>query len=458
MKEISNTAKKIRKVLINFIDTELRKNTKKNNDILIDSKSSQELSQKYQQFTDYRMEIIETYNGNPTNDAFTSFNNDYHVIVSYSQLNNNFQVSYENKNFEKETSNDIVGKYVKDKIKDKKNISIRKSTFESETNSYHEAPADNKKKIVGNKKFNHKRRTLLSSVEIPQNVIMKFEENNSDNLNNKKVIDIENKINNKDKNETICANKKRKLKVNYYENKLKKYCSNLIIIKKRKIKKQFEVKSPPLKLKNKILKKNFSLNKENNKQIAETPKLKDSKTESKVLNSKNQHNKKPNPKSKDKLFKIQERKSAHKRTRAQSIKNINHILKTMKSLHKKNEKNEKNISPKKLQRQLVITGTQNDSKNKEIISQKIIRKEKEKNPEEIDVKKMTSGTVRSKRKMLGEKVSVKFSNKLFQMENKLNLAEQPRPNRKPLFKRANTINKMNNIFHFKGSEIKFKDN
>ena len=237
MKEISNTAKKIRKVLINFIDTELRKNTKKNNDILIDSKSSQKLSQKYQQFTDYRMEIIETYNGNPTNDAFTSFNNDYHVIVSYSQLNNNFQVSYENKNFEKVTSNDIVGKYVKEKIKDKKNISIRKSTFKSETNSFHEAPPDNKKKIIGNKKFNHKRRTLLSSVEIPQNVIMKFEENNSDNLNNKKVIDIENKINNKEKNETICANKKRKLKVNYYENKLKKYCSNLIIIKKKKNKK-----------------------------------------------------------------------------------------------------------------------------------------------------------------------------------------------------------------------------
>ena len=126
MKEISNTAKKIRKVLINFIDTELRKNTKKNNDILIDSKSYQELSQKYQQFTDYRMEIIETYNGNPTNDAFTGFNNDYHVIVSYSQLNNNFQVSYENKNFEKVTSNDIVGKYVKDKINDKKSISLRK--------------------------------------------------------------------------------------------------------------------------------------------------------------------------------------------------------------------------------------------------------------------------------------------------------------------------------------------
>ena len=130
----------------------------------------------------------------------------------------------------------------------------------------------------------------------------------------------------------------------------------------------------------------------------------------------------------------------------------------MKSLHKKNEKNEKNISPKKIQRQLVTAGTQNDSKNKEIISQKIIRKEKEKNPEEIDVKKMISGNVRSKRKMLGEKATVKWSNKPFQMENKFNFGEQPRSFRKPLYKRANTINKMNNIFHFKGGEIKFKDN
>ena len=54
-------------------------------------------------------------------------------------------------------------------------------------------------------------------------------ENNSDNPNNKKTMDIENKMNNKERNETVCANKKRKLKVNYYENKLKKYCSNLII-------------------------------------------------------------------------------------------------------------------------------------------------------------------------------------------------------------------------------------
>ena len=101
--------------------------------------------------------------------------------------------------------------------------------------------------------------------------------------------------------------------------------------------------------------------------------------------------------------------------------------------------------------------TQNDSKNKEMISQKITRKERGKNPEDIDVKKMISGNVRSKRKMPGEKATVKWSNKAFQMENKFNFGEQ-RSLRKPLYKRANTINKMNNIFHFKGSEIKFKDN
>ena len=52
MNEILNTAKKIRKVLLYFIDTELKKNNKKNNNVLIDSKSSTELSKQYQQFSD----------------------------------------------------------------------------------------------------------------------------------------------------------------------------------------------------------------------------------------------------------------------------------------------------------------------------------------------------------------------------------------------------------------------
>ena len=452
MKEILNTAKKIRKVLINFIDVELRKNSKKNNNVLIDSKSPEELSKQYQKFSDYRMEIIETYNGSPTNNAITSFNNFYHVVVSYSKINNNFQVSYENKNFEKVTSNDIVGKYVKEK-------NVRRiSKYENEKNSFHDISRDNKKKMIGNKKFNHKRRSLLSSIEIPQKVLMEFDENNSDNLNNKKSIDIENKINNKERNEIICANKKRKLKVNYYENKLKKYCSNLILLKRKRIAiKHTDPKSPPLKLKTKMFKKNNTLNKNNEQHIIETPnviKIKDTKdkTDTKAPNSKTQHKKKDQKSKDNKLFKIQEKKPGHKRARAQSIKNTHHFLKAMKSFHKKNDKN---ISPKKMQKQLLVT--QNDSKNKEMISQKITRKERGKNPEDIDVKKMISGNVRSKRKMPGEKATVKWSNKAFQMENKFNFGEQ-RSLRKPLYKRANTINKMNNIFHFKGSEIKFKDN
>ena len=130
MKEILNTAKKIRKVLINFIDVELRKNSKKNNNVLIDSKSPEELSKQYQKFSDYRMEIIETYNGSPTNNAITSFNNFYHVVVSYSKINNNFQVSYENKNFEKVTSNDIVGNMLKRKMfVDYQNMKMKKIVF-----------------------------------------------------------------------------------------------------------------------------------------------------------------------------------------------------------------------------------------------------------------------------------------------------------------------------------------
>ncbi len=443
MKEILKNAKKIRNILIYFIDTELKKNAKKNNNILIDSKSPKELSKQYQKFSDYRMEIIETYNGSQMNTNI--YNNYFHVAVSYSQFNNKYNVSYENKNYEKVNSNNIVGKYVDDMHNQKK------FKYENEKNSYNDLPKDNnKKRIIGDKKFNHKRKTLYSSIEIPQKVIIPFDENNSDGLNNKKNMskfDNDNKINN---NETVCANKKRKLKVNYYENKLKKYCSNLIILKKKKIlKKSIEPKSPPTKFKQKDIKKNFTL--------TETPNIKKSKdskekTESKQINSKTQH-RKQNQKAKEKLWKIPEKKQTHKRTRAQSIKDTNLLLKVVKNLHKRN------ASPKKLQKQLT-TQQHNDSKNKEIISQKIARKERDKNLEDVnEVKKMISGSIRSKRKIFApEKATIKWSNKAFQMGNKFNFGEQPRSLRRPLYKRANTINKVNNVFHFKGNELKFKEN
>jgi hypothetical protein len=290
-------------------------------------------------------------------------------------------------------------------------------------------------------------------------VIIPFDENNSDGLNNKKnmnKLENENKVNN---NETVCVNKKRKLKVNYYENKLKKYCSNLIILKRKKIsKKQVETKSPPIKFKQKDLKKNFSLTKERNEQtLIETPNIKKSKdskekTETKQINSKTNHRKQVQ-KTKEKLLKIPEKKSTHKRMRAQSIKDTNLLLKVVKNLHRRN------ASPKKLQKQLT-TQQHNDSKNKEIISQKIARKERDKNLEDVnEVKKMISGSIRSKRKIFApEKTSIKWSNKAFQTGNKFNFGEHPRSIRRPLYKRANTINKVNNIFHFKGNELKFKEN
>ena len=448
MKEILKNAKKIRNILIYFIDTELKKNAKKNNNILIDSKSPKELSKQYQKFSDYRMEIIETYNGSQMNTNI--YNNYFHVAVSYSQFNNKYNVSYENKNYEKVNSNNIVGKYVDDMHNQKK------FKYENEKNSYNDLPKDNnKKRIIGDKKFNHKRKTLYSSIEIPQKVIIPFDENNSDGLNNKKnmsKLENENKVNN---NETVCANKKRKLKVNYYENKLKKYCSNLIILKKKKTpKKPIEPKSPPIKFRQKDIKKNHTLT---NEQIIETPNIKKSKdskekTESKQINSKTQH-RKQNQKAKEKLWKIPEKKQTHKRTRAQSIKDTNLLLKVVKNLHKRN------ASPKKLQKQLT-TQQHNDSKNKEIISQKIARKERDKNLEDVnEVKKMISGSIRSKRKIFAaEKATIKWSNKAFQMGNKFNFGEQPRSLRRPLYKRANTINKVNNVFHFKGNELKFKEN
>ena len=448
MKDILKNAKKIRNILLYFIDTELKKNSKKNNNVLIDSKTSTELSKQYQQFSNYRMKITETYNGSQMNEVNYNY---FHVAVSYTQCNNNYHVTYSNKNFEKMSSNDIVGKY----IEEKKSKRILK--YEIEKNSYNDLPKDNdKKRIIGNKKFSQKRRTLYSSIVIPQKPIITIDENNSVDLNNeKKICNLDNnKVNNI---ETICVNKKRKLKVNYYENKLKKYCSNLIILKRKKVsKKSIEPKSPPIKFKQKDIKKNFTLTKYKMEETMETPILKKSKdskekTESKQFINSKSINKKQITKIKEKLWKIPEKKYVHKRARAQSIKDTNLLLKLVNNLNKRN------YSPKKIQKQL--TTQENDSKNKEIISQKIARKERDKNLEDVnEVKKMISGNLKSKRKLFApEKATLKWSNKAFQMTNN-NLGEQPRSVRRPMYKRAKTINKVPNIFHFKGNEIKFKEN
>ena len=432
MTEILKTAKNVRKKLLYFIDTELRKNSGRNNTLLIDSKSLNELTKKYQKFSDYRMNIIETYNGCQLN-AINPINY-FHVSITYSSFNNNYEIWYENKNFDvkNKEENNIVGSYFEqDKINYKK-------IYEREKNIFNSLSKDNKKKMIGNKKFN-RRRTLYSSVDIPKNAIMIMDDNNSDIFkNNKKYIDKldnDNKINNNDKNETICANKKRRLKVNYYENKLKKYCSNFIILKKRR------PKSPKKKIK-----KNNTLKQEkvDNNSI-ETPNLRPNKEiiESKFpISIKSQHKQKQ--KNKEKSTKISEKKNGHGRERALSIKDTNNHLNVVKNYPKRI------FSPKKTQITLY------DSKMKET-SQKIARKEREKNFDNVsEVRKMISGGVKSKRRMFAEKATIKWNNKIFQMD-KINTAEQAKAPRRPLYKRANTLNKVNNIFRFKGNEIKFKE-
>ena len=446
MKEILIVAKKIRNKLLFFIDEELKKNSLKKNSLLIDSKTPHELAKKYQKFSDYRMQISETYNGNHMNNIDNI--NFYHVSVTYSSIDNNYQIWIENN---EKFNKDSIEKQIEEKIDIKS-----KKIYDIENNSFNIILKDNKKRNIGEKKFSQKKKALLSSIEIPKKSIIIMEENNnSDNIHkNQNTIDkLDNYKNNDEKNETVCANKKRRFKVNYYENKLKKYCSTLIILKKKK---------------KKIFKKNFTL-KQEIKPVIETPclkKYKDSKdkTETKLLNSIKSQSKqhKSKTREKEKLTKILEKKN-HRKFRAQSIKDT-HLL--VSNLPKKIE------SPKKIIHQ--STTIHADSKNKEIISQKIPRKEKDKNLEEVnDVRKMVSGGVKGKRKMFADKLIFKWNNKMmFQMTNKTNNNEpqqhsklqtqfqQPSQlsSRRALYKRANTLNKAHNLFHFKGNELKFKEN
>ena len=456
MKEILIAAKKIRNKLLFFIDEELKKNSIKNNSFLIDSKSPNELSKKYQNFSDYRMQISETYNGNQRNHILNT--NFFHVAVTYTSINKNYKIWIENKeNINSDVINDINRQIVEEIGKKEK------KKYEKEKNYYNGISKDNKKRIIGNKKFSDKRKKgLCSSIEIPKKSIIIMEENNnSDNIhNNKKEIDkLENDKNNKEQNETVCANKKRKLKVNYYENKLKKYCSSLIILKKRRQKKY---------------KKNFTLKQENQPTI-ETPfkKYKDSKDKTETrhhnsIKSQTKHHK-SKIKEKVKLNKISEKKN-HRRYRAQSIKDTHLFMKMVKTLPKKVN------SPKKM---IHLSTVQFDQKNREIISQKIARKQRDKNLEEIDdVRKMVSGGVKSKRKMFANKSSLKWNNNnnnnnkmIISVSNEPNNMEQQHnqpqiqsqhplqlSNRRSIYKRANTLNKAYNLFHFKGNEPKSKDN
>ena len=74
---------------------------------------------------------------------------------------------------------------------------------------------------------------------------------------------------------------------------------------------------------------------------------------------------------------------------------------------------------------------------------------------------MISNGVKNKRKLFAERATIKPNsnmNKVSQIENKNNnLEPQAYANKKRHYKRANTLNKIQYIFHFKGSENKLKE-
>ena len=470
MNLVLNNAKKIRKKLLFFIDTELRQNSKNNNIILIDSKTPKELNSKYQKYSDYCMEVIETYNSNQINDIIS--NNYFHVAVSYTSLNNKSQMFVENKNCDRVTSNNIVGSYLKvNNLKLKSSFNDNLS-FNVNSKDY----LGNKKKIVGGKKFSKRRRTLCSSIQIPKKAIINIDENNSDNTtnNNKQLIsklNTENKLNNhNEKNETICAKKKRILKVDYYENKLKKYCSNLIILKKKKYHKKAErIPNSPKKIK--IWKKNHTLNpkletpNEIAKKSRESKEKPDSIRNHISVKSQKQKKQEKNQTQYQNLVKIPEHKGTHKRLRAQSIKDSDIFLKDLKDkniLKKYNSPKKQNfLNINNNNNNIIINSININNKNNIELSRKLSRKERagDRIAAEIyemkEMKKMVSGGIKNKRKLFAGKPSLKKSNNNFNMVKNI-ITE--RPSRKPLYKRANTINRVKNIFHFKGNEIKIKEN
>ena len=83
-------------------------------------------------------------------------------------------------------SNDIaVGQYLN------KNNSKLKSSYEPDIlrfNLNQKNYIDNKKRTIGDKKFTKKRRTLCSSIEMPNKAIIMMNENNIDSAHNQKIL------------------------------------------------------------------------------------------------------------------------------------------------------------------------------------------------------------------------------------------------------------------------------
>ena len=346
-------SKKIRNKLIYYTYLEIKKSQTSKNYLLINSMSSDELNDKYQKCSDYCVKKSETYTSNEINNGINN-NNFFYVSVTYFSKNNYYRIIIDTKNVEQYIGKNNLEKYYKgetiqieskrDKIK--YNISLDENNLE--------------KKVIGEKKLMKKQHRNNSSLEITKNIHIMDNENN--NEINEELDNLKSNNNNENYKKLIKSNinieeiqtnngkKIRKLNtqkiLNRYMIKLKKYCSKLIKIERKKIAKNNalnnKIKEQTLlnnekKYKNRNDKKIFRSGKEKPK-ITRIPILKRNEStninfENNSINSKNIiensiHSKiKSQTKINQNIFKIQTRSSFRK--------------------NKSTDKCEESVSPKK---------------------------------------------------------------------------------------------------------------
>ena len=458
---LNRIAKKLRNKLIYFINSELQKKLKDNH-LLINSLSTKELNDKYQNYSDYCIKTVETYSSSQMSNGFYSHNY-YHVSITYNSFNNNYHMLIDNIEMGKMNGkHNIVGKYYKGNsvhiktARDKTNYNIVKFKNENKL----------EKILIGNKKFKKKRKPILSSLEITKNISFIDKEKNDNNENNNYLNNINSNhnnykklmnINNDNKKvETIFENKFNKSKnqkiINLYTTKLIKYCSTLKILRKKRINICNQIKSPKLNEfpspimndKKKNFRKGYSIRpgKDRPKMFFSIFSKRESKDYQKYK-TENQNQSQSNNKLKSQtkinqnqnLSKMPEKKKIlHKKIK---IQNIDKIEEKFSSSKKPSPK--KIYSPKKT---INSVRANNSDKHGNII----FPKNNKKNKEDIDsIKKYISGGILSKRKLFSNNANFKNSNYNDVGNLKQNFGISKKPGNRN-FKRANTIiNKMYNF-------------
>ena len=487
MKEVnpSNIAKKIRNQLIYFIHLELMKKNKCHQNILINSMTTKELNDKYQKFSDYCVEKIETYNSSQLNNEI-SINNYYHISITYCSLNNNYNMLIDNKSTEKmlETNN-IIGKYYKGNSVNIKtttnNTNCRYNHHIHHKVNYNFIKNENEnvnnleKIVIGNQKFLKHRKLILSSFQITKNILLNDKENENENNdflnkinsnisnNYKKLINSNINDNNNKKIETNFQHKLKKANnqkiIRLYTTKLKNYCSSLKILKKKNISHFKGTKPSKLTESNKIVKKD-TIGKEKNKNNASRLINKDCKDKdhNNQKNKANIQNKIQNENIRQKIknftnvsdkknpVKILDKKSAH-RNRAQT----------------KDKKIQKSISIKKMafpSNKINSVGVNNEKQVSSLFSKYHKSKNGFRASNSINNKDTSSGVIR-KKKFFNYNNNLKSSNNMNNNNNdippsniKLSTTNVKKPVNKRI-KRANTgINRV--LYNFKGNEFKLK--